>query len=202
MTDLPPASPLIWLSRSLSVLFHPIWLPLAFAAWQGWGDAALPKLLILTFLLIVAFPGGVAALWMWMRKEQDWYVMAQSNRLIPMVATLIGLAIFALANWAFLPERLFQGKLMALLTLLVLISIVVNRYWKISVHMLSWGAVVAIMLPPACAGGSWLPFIAGLLISGIVAWARIHVGSHDRAQVIVGWLAGIATAGFVVWAFP
>ena len=112
MTDAAPASPLLWLSRSLSVLFHPIWLPLAFATWQGWADPALPRLLAVTFLFIVAFPAAVAALWMWIRQETDWYIMAQANRLVPMVATLIGLAFFAVANGAFLPERLFQGKLM------------------------------------------------------------------------------------------
>ena len=153
------ASPLLWLSRILSVIFHPIWLPLVFAAWQAWGDPELPKLLLVIFIFLVAFPGGVAAFWMWMRKETDWIVMAQANRLVPMVASLIGLAFFAVANGGLLPERLFQGKLMAVLILLVFISILVNLFWKISVHMLSWGAVVTFLAQLGWITGNWWPFV-------------------------------------------
>lgn len=196
------ASPLLWLSRGLSVLFHPIWLPQVFATWKAWGDPQLPQLLLVIFIFLVAFPGAVAALWMWLRVESDWFVMSQANRLVPMVATLIGLAFFAVANGGLLPERLFQGELMAVLILLVFISILVNLFWKISVHMLSWGAAVAFAAAYVLQGGSPLLLLTCLLISAAVAWARIHVGSHDRAQVIVGWAAGIAAATLIVMAFP
>jgi hypothetical protein len=197
-----PTSPLLWLSRSLSLLFHPIWLPLVFASWQAWGDPQLPKLLLVIFVFVIAFPGAVALLWMWIRKEMDWFVMAQANRLVPMVATLIGLAFFAVANGGLLPERLFQGKLLAVMILLVFISILVNLFWKISVHMLSWGAAVAFTGYFAWTSDEWLLLILCLAISGIVAWARHHVGSHDWAQIIVGWLSGIAAATLIVAAFP
>lgn len=198
----PAAPPLLWLSRTLSMVFHPIWLPLLFAAWKAWGDPFLPRLLLLIFACLIAFPGAVSLLWMWLRKELDFFVIAQANRLVPMVATLIGLAFFAVANGGLLPERLFQGEMMAVLILLVFISILVNLFWKISVHMLSWGAVVTFAFVHMLTSGNAWGFVAAVLISVVVAWARIHVGSHDRAQVIVGWLAGIAAAVLIVMAFP
>jgi hypothetical protein len=202
MANYAPVPPLLWVARILSLIFHPIWLPPLFAAWQAWGDPGMPKLLLVILIFIVGFPGAVTLLWMWLRAEVDIYVIAQANRLVPMVSTLIGLAFFAVANGALLPERLFQGKLMAVLILLVFISILVNLFWKISVHLLSWGAVVTFVAVHGTTTGNWWEFIVALLISGVVAWARIHVGSHDRAQVIVGWCAGIAAAGLIVIAFP
>ena len=119
-----------------------------------------------------------------------------------MVATLAGLAFFTVANARLLPDHLFQVQLIALLVLLVLISILVNLFWKISVHMLSWGAVVTFAAHQGLTTGDWRFFLVGIVISAIVAWARHHIGSHDWAQVIVGWLTGIAAALLIVLAFP
>jgi hypothetical protein len=202
MANYAPVPPLLWVARVLSLIFHPIWLPPAFATWQAWGDPGLPTLLAVIFIFLVGFPGAVTLLWMWLRAEIDIYVIAQANRLVPMISSLIGLAFFAVANGALLPERLFQGKLIAVLILLVFISILVNFFWKISVHMLSFGAVVTFVGVHASETGCWWALMVALLISGLVAWARIHVGSHDRAQVIVGWLSGIAAAALITLAFP
>lgn len=195
-------SNLTWTARIVSVVFHPIWLPLVFAAWKAWGDPLLPRLLLVIFGCIVAFPGAVALLWMWIRTETDWFVMSQGNRLVPMVATLIGLAFFAVANGGLLPERLFQGQLMATLILLVFISILVNLFWKISVHLISWGAVTSFCCWNAMQGGSWVIFAVTIPLALLIAWARIRVGSHDKAQVIVGWFSGIVAAAGIVLAFP
>lgn len=192
----------MWAARIASLLFHPIWLPLVFAAWRSWGDPKMPLLLIVLATCLIAFPGSVALLWMWIRRETDWFVMAQVNRLVPMVAALIGLAIFAVANGGLLPERLFQGELMAVMILLVFISILVNLFWKISVHMLSWGAVAVFTFHFGYGNGLWWAFGAGLAISAVVAWARMRVRSHDWAQVVVGFGAGIAAAVLIVLAFP
>lgn len=191
-------TPLSWTARIISLLLHPLWLPLVYATWKCWGDPLLPKLLMVITACLVIFPGLVALLWMWVQRETDWFVMSQGNRAIPLAAGLIGMAFFAVANGALLPDRLFQGELMAILTLLLIISILVTFFWKISIHLLSWGAVDVFTLDAQ----QWPLFILTLLLTLLVAWARMRVRSHDLLQITVGWGAGAAAAGVVLLTFP
>lgn len=195
-------SPLTWTARIVSLIAHPLWMPLVFASWKHWGDPGLPTLLIVISIFLIGFPGLVSLLWMWARVESDWFVMSQANRMVPLISGLIGMAFFAVANGAILPDALFQGELMSILILLLFISIIVTLFWKISIHMLSWGAVNAFTFAYALQGGSWLIFALTLLLSLGVAWARMRVKSHDWLQIVVGWGAGVAAAVVIVMAFP
>lgn len=200
--NLKDNSPLTWSARIVSLIFHPLWLPLVFASWKHWGDPGLPTLLTVISIFLIGFPGLVSLLWMWARVESDWFVMSQANRMVPLVSGLIGMAFFAVANGALLPDSLFQGELMSILILLLFISIIVTLFWKISIHMLSWGAVNAFTFAYALHGGSWLFFTLTLILSLCVAWARMRVKSHDWLQIVVGWAAGVAAAVVIVVAFP
>lgn len=202
-----PSSPkgnslLTWVARIASLLFHPIWLPLAYVGWKCAGDPGLPRLMAVIAVFLIGFPGLVSILWMWVKTETDWFAVSQRNRLVPLVAGLIGMAFFAVANGALLPERLFQGELMAIMILLLFVSILVTLFWKISIHMLSWGAVNGFAAANAIAIQNGALLALTLALTLIVAWARLRVKSHDWLQIVVGWVSGVAAAVVIVVAFP
>jgi hypothetical protein len=195
-------SPLTWAARILSLLFHPIWLPLIYVTWKNWEEPSLGTLILVTSMCLIVFPGMVSLLWMWIRTETDWFVMSKGNRTVPLTAGLIGAAFFAVANGGLLPASVFQGELMAILILLLFISILVTLFWKISIHMLGWGAVNTFCLIQTLQTGNWLFLALILALTVLIAWARMRVKSHDWLQIVVGWGSGVAAAGVIVVSFP
>jgi hypothetical protein len=129
-------------------------------------------------------------------------VMAQGNRIVPLVASLLGLAFFAVANGGLLDERLFQGELMAICILLVFISLIVTLFWKISIHLIAWGSVGVFTSLYAITTGQWWVLGVVVPITAATAWARYYLKSHDWKQLVVGYLAGICAAVLIVLAFP
>lgn len=191
-------SPLTWVARIISLVCHPIWLPMVYASWRTQGDPEQMRLLIVLGIFGVVFPGLVTLLWIWFKSEVDVFVISRPNRIVPLIAGLIGMAFFAVANGGLLPERLFQGELMAVTILLLFIGIIVTLFWKISLHLLSWGAVNVFIFQT----GNW-PLVATVVVlTMLVAWARLRVKSHDWKQVVVGCAAGIAAGVIIVLAFP
>ena len=191
-----------WLARLISFLFHPIWLPLMYVALEENEDPQFGKLFVLVSLCLVVFPGLVALGWMYLRDEVDFFVMAQANGIVPLVGMLLGLAFFAVANGGFLPDNLFQGELMAIGILLVFISLLVTLFWKISIHMIGWGAVAGFAFVAGISTQAWLLLGIGIPISVAVAWARMRLGSHDIAQILVGFGTGLVAALIIAFAFP
>jgi hypothetical protein len=179
-----------WMARIVSLLLHPIWLPLVFAAWKSWGDPSLPRLLALVAALLIAFPGLVALLWLRARTEADWFAVSQGNRTVPLLAGMGGTVLFAVANGSLLPDRLFQGELVAIMASLLFIGVLVTPFWKISIHLLGWGAVDVLAGAAALQGAQWPGFATALALTAIVAWARWQVRSHDWMQIWAGWGAG------------
>lgn len=77
----------------------------------------------------------------------------------------------------------------------VFIALVVNRKWKISLHMIGLGGITAFLL---LAGFKhrldlfpW--FIIAVFASGFAGFSRIYLNLHTPEQVYAGYLAGIAS---------
>lgn len=191
-----------WIARIVSFLFHPIWLPLLYISLREYDEEGFAKLFLIATICLIAFPGLVALAWMYIRQEVDFFVMSRDNRIVPLVAMLIGLAFFAVANGGFLPDNLFQGELMAVSLILVFFGLLVTLFWKISLHMVGWGAVLGFGIAEIHFSGSvWLS-LAAIAVSIIVAWARIKLGSHDWLQIFVGFAMGLLFAMLIAIAFP
>jgi len=73
------------------------------------------------------------------------------------------------------------------------IAAIVSKFWKISTHMLGIGGVFAFLSLTATI--YWIDFklIFALivLVSGIVAYARLSLQQHTPTQVYLGFLTGI-----------
>ncbi len=76
-----------------------------------------------------------------------------------------------------------------------ILAFIITIFWKISLHALGWGCFTACLFIMTTASiRAYLPyFIASIVISGIVASARLKLKSHSNAQIYSGFAMGFAT---------
>jgi len=76
-----------------------------------------------------------------------------------------------------------------------ILAFIITFFWKISLHSLSWGCFSACLfiMTTASIRMYLLYFIASILISGIVAAARLKLKSHSNVQIYLGFAMGFAT---------
>ena len=118
----------------------------------------------------------------------------REDRFIPLFITVLSL---------YVTSRFFNGVNALILYNFYLISNLVlcvvafwiNIYWKISFHGIGWGAFTCMLfIMSTIAAPLYLDcFIASILVSGLVGWARLKLKSHSETQLYVGF-----TVGFLV----
>lgn len=155
----------------------------------------------LTFTLIVAaFNLVVPALLVALLKKfglvQDIGLNGQKERLIPYmvcIACLVGTAIFMSAKGA--PDWLvmfFYGGAVA-----GAIEVIVNFWWKISVHAAGMAGLVALLLHilmgPFCMPSTFAWLIVAIALSGLLGAARVWLGRHTVTQVLAGYAVGFTS---------
>ena len=76
-----------------------------------------------------------------------------------------------------------------------ILAFIITFFWKISLHALGWGNLTACLFIMTTASiRMYLPcFIGSIVISGIVAAARLKLKSHSNAQIYSGFAMGFAT---------
>lgn len=76
-----------------------------------------------------------------------------------------------------------------------IIAFLITFFWKISLHSLGWGNLTACLfiMTTASIRLYLLYFIGCIVISGIVAAARLKLKSHSNAQIYTGFAMGFAT---------
>lgn len=75
---------------------------------------------------------------------------------------------------------------------LVLIIIVINFFWKISIHSASIGAVVGSFIGISIKTNIYIPnlILLSIFISGLVCYSRLRLKAHKPAQVYAGFITG------------
>lgn len=75
------------------------------------------------------------------------------------------------------------------------LAFVISFFWKISLHTLGWGCFSAFLfIMTIVSMRLYLPYLIGcIVISGVVAWARLKLESHSNAQIYAGFAVGFAT---------
>ncbi len=80
------------------------------------------------------------------------------------------------------------------IAVITLFALVVNFFWKVSLHLLGIGGVVGFILSYIFffKVNILIVFVIGLLISAFVAASRLRLNAHSPAQVYTGFLLGVA----------
>lgn len=192
------------IARTVSILFRPYYLPLVgfVALFTFTYLSVLPLLYKLSLLgVIYLFTVLQPRFFTWVyRKLNGWaphQLHIRENRLVPYAIFILSYVVCYILMWRTHMPGYMRGIVLSAL-MLQAVCVVVNHWWKISVHSAGAGGVIGalvaysflFMFNPVW----WLCFL--IILSGIVGTARMVLRQHSLAQVVVGTLVG-CVCGFV-----
>ena len=164
----------------------------SFSLWSPIGLGSLyPPFSILLCFSLFAFLPFLPVLYFYRKNVVDLYVSKKETR-TPFF--LIAIALYSFAAIIFFATNTKIMFLLALgYTFVTIILLVVNRFWKVSVH--SAGVTGPIFALIFVFGSIVIPLS---FIIVLVSWSRIKLKKHTFTQTLVGTLIPIAV-GFVVY---
>lgn len=150
-------------------------------------------LYVRVFFTTLFLPVFVVALCRSLGFVSSFQLRAQRDRIIPYVACTIFYfwTYFAFKRQGVAPP-FFNGFLLGVFIAIVM-GMVANSYVKISMHTIGWGGVIGflLMLMVGLNMNISLVLMVALLITGIVATARLILGAHTPAEVYTGFIMGV-----------
>lgn len=186
-------------AKFLSLLFHPLWMPLIIYISVRTIDPyyiATTHADFLVFLLLIVNIIAPAISMLVMIKYgmlSSIELRERKERFGPyMLVIFYYLLSYAILRRYvdFLPGSVFSFFLSVIISLCLSLSI--NAYWKISVHMLAQGGVFGTLLALHVIHPNLdLLFPAlSLLMAGLTGYSRIRLNAHTHGQVYAGFCLG------------
>lgn len=195
------------LARIISIILQPIFIPLYGVMLLTIYDPVLSILplsaksliWLIVFLTTGIFPAIIIGIGIKYGGITDGFISDRTERPIPFFLTFlcylfgafwlgrIGLNYFYIAP--------IIGAAVA-----ILIVLGVNHFWKISAHMSGMGGLCGGMFTFIVIYGMnpIFSFIALILLSGLLGWARMQLKAHSLGQVCCGWLNGFFSV-MIAW---
>lgn len=200
------------LATLLSTVFHPLLMPtygIAIALYTSYmcifGDRLLGIVIVGVLLTTCILPSlGIYILYK-LGHISDFRLHERTERTIPYlinfacyVACYLYLYRFGIPGWII---AFIAGAIVALI-----ISLFINRYWKISAHMVAAGSMVTLVFLMSFYGLMLTPYIlplqiASVLLAGAIGSSRILLKRHTLGQVGAGFALGILCCGSMFFIF-
>jgi hypothetical protein len=187
------------LAKIISVIFHPVFMPvygmiIIFSAptLLGYLPFAFKKLLILIILINnVLLPLSLFPFFRYRNIISSWSVENRRERTIPLLLITFLYAVTSFLIFRF-PIPVFLKSFIFATFFVSLTVTLINFWWKISTHSVGAGALTALVLILSLKMYSplvWYLF-AVILEAGLVLSSRLKLNSHNPRQVWVGFLTG------------
>ncbi len=188
--------------KIISAVFLPFVVPFYGVLLVLFGDtvmAGIPTQLKWYFVAVVALCICVVPAMTVLVLNHFGYVKLMLNdrreRLFPMLVTALCYGVCLSMLWnvsvAFLIRKMLWAGLSA-----ITVCLIVTQFWKISMHTTAMGGITAVIMLLNFSGFGHLTgaLVACILISGLVASARLYLGCHTAAQVTAGFFCGFVVA--------
>jgi len=194
----------------ISYLFHPIFIPtyiFLFLIWQfpyefaGITEWQLKMRLFGVFWLTAFFPAFAVFLLWRLGFSNSIYLRTQKERIVPYVISMF------FYWWMYYLSRNFQDQPIVLkfffmgIFLATVFGLILNNYFKISLHGMGVGggaaAVVLIALHYGVSMGGMISI--AILLAGLVCTARFLVSDHTNKEIYTGLAVGIVCQLFAYW---
>ncbi len=191
-----------------SYVLHPIFLPTLFLLFillspYYMNDMLRPgafKVLFLTTLLftffILAFILSIAKM---ARIIESYQLRKKKERVFALIIMILS-SYFAWRAFIQIELPSFYRLFLFLFIGILLLTTIISGFYKISLHMVGWGAFTALSIFYILKFdlNMSLYLIPIFLSSGIAAWARLELNSHTPAQVYSGYGIGLSILLFWV----
>ncbi len=196
-------------ARGVSVVFHPLFIPVYLSFFLIYINPLFPALdasdkviLLVRFIVMyTVFPLATILLCRALGFVQTVFLKTQKDRIIPYVAC--GMYYFWM--WYVLRNQPQFGKELVVLALAIFLAssggLLANSYFKISMHAISVGVMVTYMLLLGfLLGTSFGLFISiALFIAGAVCTARLITNDHHPFDVYAGLFIGMLAQLIAFW---
>ena len=187
------------LAQIISMIFHPLLIPVygmavIFSAPTLFGYLPFPvKKLLLLIVLInnVILPISLLPFFRYRNIISSWIIIKREERTLPLlVSTILYLTtsfiIFKFPIPVFLKSFIFAAAFVSI------IVTIINLRWKISLHSVGVGSLLALVL--LLSFKMYTPLlgylISAVLVAGLVLSSRLRLDSHNPHQVWFGFLTG------------
>lgn len=187
------------IAKIIAIIFHPLLMPvygiaIIFSAPTLFGYLPLnvKKLLFLIILVNnVLLPVTVLPFFIQRKIISSWTISERRERNIPLIITafLYGTTSFLISRF---PIPVFLKSFIFAVFVISLVVTVINFWWKISLHSVGAGAIIALvlilslkMLTPL----EWYLILA-VIIGGLILSSRLKLNLHSPQQVWVGLFTG------------
>jgi hypothetical protein len=198
------------LAKVISVVYHPLLVPLyglliIFTAPTifKYLPLAYKKILLLIVLLNnVIIPLSLIPFLKYRQLLSSWFVMDQKERIIPLITTSIFYFITLYIILTFKIPVLIKAFILTSAVLSSIIT-VINIWFKISIHAVGAGALIAIVIALSVKSHEplTLMLIAVILLTGLVLSSRLWLNSHSPKEVWLGFFLGIFTSALSLFFF-
>jgi membrane-associated phospholipid phosphatase len=188
------------LARAISIIFQPLLIPtygfiILFSLNTFFSLLINPSakwmILGVVFLTTFLFPAVMIFFMMKLGVISSLNLRERQERVLPFLITGIFyyLVYYMLKQLQISP---IYNYFMIGTTLVVVVAMVINFFWKISIHMISLGGVLGLFLGLTFVMMIDLTplLILIIFISGLVGYSRLQLGAHTPAQVYTGFLTG------------
>lgn len=183
----------------ISFIFHPLWYPLAgmcLILKLNINDVVLPEqyqfmMLKITFLCTIVFPLGLIPLILYLKAIKSIQLKTRSERFLPLTIICIAYYMEYFFIYKYAPAYIVMVFLFSV-CVVILTVLIVNIFWKISLHTVGLGGCTALILAVSVIYHIDLFYllIACIFVSGIVASARLAIKAHSFFEIWTGYLIG------------
>jgi hypothetical protein len=187
------------LAKILSVIFHPLFMPvyglaiiLSAPTLLGYLPFDVKKILFLIVIVNnVLIPVALLPFFFNRKIISSWAISDRKERIIPLVIATILYATTSFIIFRF-PIPFFLKSFIFALLFLSLVVTVINLWWKISLHSVGAGALVAIVIILSFKMYTPLVYylISVIITGGFVLSSRLRLNFHNPQQVWFGFLTG------------
>lgn len=201
---------LLILAKLFSWVFHPIFIPL-YVVWflvyvhpsffSGFSAGEKGQTIFITALNLVFYPLFTIALLKAVGFIRSIFLRTRQDRIIPYMACGI---FFFWAYTVFKQQEKYPLIVPSFILGMFLASsgaLLANIYYKISMHAIGVGGLLAVFAVIACTNSmlmTW-PLSAALLITGIVCTARLLVSDHTQKDIYTGLFIGALCQLIAAW---
>jgi len=187
------------LARIISVIFHPLFIPvygmviiLSAPTLFGYLPFSVKKLLFLILLVNnVLLPMSLMPFFIQRKIISSWAIHNRRERIIPLIVTSILYSATSFIIFRF-PIPVFLKSFIFASSFLVLMVTLINFLWKISLHSVGAGALIAMVLILSFKMYTPLVWylISMIIAGGLILSSRLRLNFHNPQQVWLGLLTG------------
>jgi len=194
------------LEKIVSILFHPVFVPTitVFLVVKIYSNIIILEnqagiILIGTCVFSLILPLLSVFILLLTKKIDSLEMPKKEERFLPILFA----SIWMILGFYFMKEIFSYAPIMKSIYLgaiyVMLISLLITKKWKISLHMLAIGGATGVFIMlEFLFGQNLMLLLITILISGILGYSRLSLKAHSLSQIYAGFIVGNIIMGLSI----